>query len=272
MDHSKNQGQKDTTKIMKVLTFNCWAINYVPFVTKDRKQRVTAIAQYLAKETDAETKDSIYDLVCLQELWTKADRNLIKEACKKSLPYSAEFHGGVVGSGTMILSKWPILETKFKKFSLNGYMHEFWHGDAFAAKGIGMAKLMIGSPKNPFIVNAYVSHYHAEYSRVNDAYATDRVVQALEAGDFIEMTSQNTDAILYCGDFNTEPGDLPHRVLTQYYNLKDSQSHLAEKLKTCYAKENSYRSCDGEKNPREITIDYVMYQSLFNSKVCNLKN
>ena len=73
MDYSKNQGQKDTTKIMKVLTFNCWAINYVPFVTKDRKQRVTAIAQYLAKETDAETKDSIYDLVCLQELWTKVD-------------------------------------------------------------------------------------------------------------------------------------------------------------------------------------------------------
>ena len=90
MDHSKNQGQKDTTKIMKVLTFNCWAI---PFVTKDRKQRVTAISQYLAKETDAETKDSIYDLVCLQELWTKADRNLIKEACEKSLPYSVSFYG-----------------------------------------------------------------------------------------------------------------------------------------------------------------------------------
>ena len=34
---------------MKVLTFNCWAIGYVPFMTKDRKQRVTAIAQYLAK-------------------------------------------------------------------------------------------------------------------------------------------------------------------------------------------------------------------------------
>ena len=36
-------------KVMKVLTFNCWAIGYVPFMTKDRKQRVTAIAQYLAK-------------------------------------------------------------------------------------------------------------------------------------------------------------------------------------------------------------------------------
>ena len=93
MDYSKNQVQKDTAKVMKILTFNCWAIAYVPFVTKDRKKRVTAIAQYLAKETDAETQESNYDLVCLQELWTKADRNLIKEACEKSLPYSVSFYG-----------------------------------------------------------------------------------------------------------------------------------------------------------------------------------
>ena len=58
---------------------------------------------------------------------------------------------GVVGSGTMILSKWPILETKFKKFSLNGYKHEVWYGDALAGSGIGMAKLMIGSPQHHFI-------------------------------------------------------------------------------------------------------------------------
>ena len=79
-------------KLMKVLTFNCWAIGYVPFMTKDRKQRVTAIAQYLAKEIDTK-KESNYDLVCLQELWTEADRNLIKEACQKSLPYSVCFYG-----------------------------------------------------------------------------------------------------------------------------------------------------------------------------------
>ena len=112
-----------------------------------------------------------------------------------------------------------------------------------------------------------MSHYHAEYNRENDAYKADRLVQALEAGEFIELTSQCTDAVIYCGDFNTEPGDLPHRVLTQYYNLNDSQSQLQDKMATCYAKENTYRSCDGDANPREITIDYVMYKSLFNAKV-----
>ena len=72
---------------MKVLTFNCWAIGYVPFMTKDREQRVVAIARFLA------TKKEYYDLVCLQELWTSADRNLIKEACENSLPYSVSFYG-----------------------------------------------------------------------------------------------------------------------------------------------------------------------------------
>ena len=74
-------------KVMKVLTFNCWAIGYVPFMTKDRKQRVTAIARYLT------AKKEYYDLVCLQELWTSSDRNLIKEACEKVLPYSVSFYG-----------------------------------------------------------------------------------------------------------------------------------------------------------------------------------
>ena len=55
----------------------------------------------------------------------------------------------------MILSKWPILETKFKKFSLNGYKHEVWYGDALAGSGIGMAKLMIGSPQHHFIGTNY---------------------------------------------------------------------------------------------------------------------
>ena len=58
-----------------------------------------------------------------------------------------------------------MIETRFKKFSLNGFKHQFWYGDALAGSGIGMAKLMIGTPENHLLVNAYVSHYHAEYNR-----------------------------------------------------------------------------------------------------------
>ena len=51
------------------------------------------------------------------------------------------------------------------KYSLNGYKHQVWYGDALAGSGIGMAKLMVGDLKEHFIINAYVSHYHAEYNR-----------------------------------------------------------------------------------------------------------
>ena len=93
------------------------------------------------------------------------------------------------------------------------------------------------------------------------------MVQALEAGDFINITSNDADAVIYCGDFNTEPGDLPHRILTQYYGLRDTHDSSKEKLFTCFAEENTYRECDGIKNPRPKTIDYIMYKSYFETKV-----
>jgi hypothetical protein len=65
----------------------------------------------------------------------------------------------------MILSRWPILSTNYKKFTLNGYKHQIWYGDALAGSGIGLAKLMIGTDDDHYLVNAYVSHYHAEYNR-----------------------------------------------------------------------------------------------------------
>ena len=65
----------------------------------------------------------------------------------------------------MILSKWPIVETNFRQFSMNGFKHEIWYGDALAGSGIGMAKVKIGQDLDAFWVNVFVSHYHAEYDR-----------------------------------------------------------------------------------------------------------
>ena len=75
------------------------------------------------------------------------------------------FFRGVIGSGTMILSKWPFVETNFRQFSMNGFKHQVWYGDALAGSGIGMARLKIGFENDVFLLNVYVSHYHAEYDR-----------------------------------------------------------------------------------------------------------
>lgn len=103
--------------------------------------------------------------------------------------------------------------------------------------------------------------------RKNDRYKADRVIQALESGEFINWTCTEADAIIYCGDFNTEPGDLPHQILTRIYGLTDAQIEVEPKMATCYASENTYRLCDGDPNPRAITIDYIMYKSLIPSEV-----
>ena len=93
------------------------------------------------------------------------------------------------------------------------------------------------------------------------------MTQALEGGDFINITSNDADAVIYCGDFNTEPGDVPHKILTQYYGLQDCHESAAEKLYTCFALENTYRECDGDTNPRAKTIDYIMLKSYFEARV-----
>ena len=83
----------------------------------------------------------------------------------ENLFYFFFFFRGVIGSGTMILSKWPFVETNFRQFSMNGFKHQVWYGDALAGSGIGMARLKIGFENDVFLLNVYVSHYHAEYDR-----------------------------------------------------------------------------------------------------------
>jgi hypothetical protein len=87
----------------------------------------------------------------------------------------------------------------------------------------------------------------------------DRVVQALEAGNFISMTSTGSDLNIYCGDFNTEPGDLPHKILTDLFQLKDSHEvNGSSVLKTHYCKDNTFTEAHID---RPITIDYIMHKT-----------
>ena len=83
----------------------------------------------------------------------------------------------------------------------------------------------------------------------------DRVVQALEAGNFIESTSAGSDFCLFCGDFNTEPGDLPHQILTRLFQLSDS--HMTSLLKTHYRQDNTFTE---PQITRPITIDYILHK------------
>lgn len=53
-----------------------------------------------------------------------------------------------------IMSRYPIVDTHYHSFILNGYLHMVWHGDWFGGKGIGLCRLNVKG----FIVDVYTTH------------------------------------------------------------------------------------------------------------------
>ncbi|KAG5877679.1 hypothetical protein JTB14_003834 [Gonioctena quinquepunctata] len=231
----------------KIFTLNCWGI---AVISKDRKKRMQAIAEYLAT--------SHYDVVCLQELWTDRDFFLIRDKVVGALPYSHYFYSGVTGSGVCILSKHQIEETFFHQWPLNGYIHKLQHGDWFGGKGVGLCKLKV----NNFTINVYTAHLHAEYNRKSDEYEAHRVLQAYDTAQFILLTSQCADLVVLAGDLNTEPGDLAYRVMLAVPGLRDAFEHAEvpqEHRATFENERNSYAPFSiGNQNCGQ-RIDYIMY-------------
>lgn len=116
---------------VSVFTLNCWGIGMG--VSRDRVVRMRAIGQHLA--------DTDYDIVCLQEVWCPEDFQTITSLARDSLPFHHFFDHGIIGSGTAILCKVPVVDAAFHEFSLNGYPHKILHGDWFAGKGIGVCNI-----------------------------------------------------------------------------------------------------------------------------------
>lgn len=207
-----------------MFTLNCWGLK---FVSKQRKERFAAIAEYLS-----EHPGSGYDVVFLQEVWVNEDYEELKKKLTKSpdlYPFSHYFDNGIIGSGTCIFSKVRLQDANYHEFAMNGYPTNFWHGDWFASKGIGVCQIRFGTSSyknlphsNFFDIHLYVSHYHANYDPSNDIYLGHRVIHAFESAQWIKLTSSAADLTIYAGDFNTDPSSLPYRILRNVATLQDA--------------------------------------------------
>ncbi|KAF4527422.1 hypothetical protein B566_EDAN015942 [Ephemera danica] len=231
----------------------------IPFVSKDRAVRMDAIANQLATGK--------YDVVCLQEVWSNDDFDLIKDRVKEKLPYAHYFHSGVIGSGVCILSKYPITDTLFHQWSVNGYCHKIQHGDWFGGKGVGLCRLDV----NGSVVNVYTAHLHAEYDRDNDEYLAHRVVQAFDTAQFVKLTSAPHSLSIIGGDLNTEPEDLAFRIIMSTAQLKDAHDQVAV-ADECNGTNESTRNSYADKAllkvaPQGKRIDYILFREPRDSQV-----
>jgi len=235
---------------IKVFTLNCWGIWGV---STHRVARMRAIAQHLA--------DSDYDLVLLQEVWVPSDFEHICKVAKDALPFTHFFDQGIIGTGTCVLSKVPIVDAVFHEFSMNGYPHQVLHGDWFAGKGLGVVTLDF----HGLNIHVFVSHLHAEYCRRKDIYLGHRVLQALEAAQWVKLTAPGADLTIYAGDFNTEPGDVPYRILRCVGGLEDAweaSQGTSGGGETCGTPQNTYCTiAEQEEYPRGKRIDYILHSA-----------
>ncbi|XP_031312004.1 sphingomyelin phosphodiesterase 2 isoform X2 [Camelus dromedarius] len=192
---------------LRVFNLNCWGI---PYLSKHRADRVKRLGDFLNMES--------FDLALLEEVWSEQDFQDLRQKLLPTYPAAHYFRSGIIGSGLCVFSKHPIQEFTQHVFTLNGYPYMIHHGDWFCGKAVGLLVLHLSG----LVLNAYVTHLHAEYNRQKDVYLAHRVAQAWELAQFIHHTSKKADMVLLCGDLNLHPKDLGCRLLKEWTGLCDA--------------------------------------------------
>lgn len=203
---------------IRLLTFNCWGLK---FVSKQRKERLEAIAEKIAAE------EAHYDVVALQEVWCHEDWEFIDRVCSPAFKYRRKFYAGIVaGPGLAVLSKIPIESTFLYRFPINGRPSAFWRGDWFVGKSVAVTLLRPAGPGGVPIA-VLNSHMHAPYAPTGDAaYECHRACQAWDFSKLAKLLKKAGYAVIIVGDLNSRPGSLPHKFLTLETGLVDSWEQL----------------------------------------------
>lgn len=123
-----------------------------------------------------------------------------------------------MGSGLATFSKYPIQQTFFKRYILNGEPHQVFHGDWFSGKGIGACRINL---PNDRILDFYNTHLHAEYDVHTNFYMVHRMCQLQELVQFVELTSRPNHAIVVVGDLNTIPESTPYELFFRKHSLSN---------------------------------------------------
>jgi endonuclease/exonuclease/phosphatase family metal-dependent hydrolase len=189
---------------LKVLTFNVWGLPFTP----DRSTRLRAIAQKIA--------DIDPDLVCLQECWIEADRQLLNtQLAATRLKYVEYYPSGAFGSGLMILSAYPITNKFFWRYTQNGKWYKLWHGDWWGGKGVALAQVQF--PKQHGVLNIFNTHLIAAYQ--DDRYDDDRLSQMQELASVLKTATDGRYPALILGDLNCGPGTSEYERLRANANV-----------------------------------------------------
>ncbi|KAI8329080.1 Endonuclease/exonuclease/phosphatase [Chlamydoabsidia padenii] len=192
---------------LSILSLNCWGL-YV--VSKKRKFRLNAIAEAIQQAS--------YDIVTLQEVWVHDDYKKLKSCVSTKLPHAKYFYSGALGSGLVILSRFPIIQTSYYQYTLAGRPLKVFHGDYYVGKGCASACL-----EHPIvgIIQVFTTHLHAGYGK-SDEYQGHRISESWELANLIRSASAQGRQVIVTGDFNSTPTTYNYRLLIEHAFMTDS--------------------------------------------------
>lgn len=220
-------------KTLSVLSLNCWGLY---LVSKQRKFRLRAIAEYLSRQS--------YDIVALQECWMRQDFEYIKNRVEAQLPYAKYFLSGTLGCGLVILSKYPILASSLLKFTLAGRPLMILEGDYYVGKACG--SVTIDHPEIG-LIDVFTSHLLACYED-NDIYEAQRITECWQIANSIRASAAQGRHVILAGDFNSIPSSNCYQILKNHGFMTDSwleinEQNMKEHLGPLERKELSPKEC-----------------------------
>lgn len=201
----------------KVLTYNVYA---KPDLTEARYtfERLKLICQQL--------KSGPWDVVLIQEAWTAKGRQALSRC---GFPHVMDLSQtgstdkeGHLGSGLLILSRWPLLQQKRHVLTRpSGFKAIFQHGEALVRKSVYLAQIQLPASKFVWIANThFVANYCSRPSFKDcSSYQEIRAKQLEQMAHYIFSIVKN-DPVILGGDFNMGEHPVSRDVGWQQFPLR----------------------------------------------------
>ena len=175
---------------MRVVTWNLWGLLWL---TPRRAERMQIIAREIVKMKP--------DIVGFQEVFVQSDRDLLKTTLREAgLPHAHYFPSGLVGSGLLLVSRYPIESDGFIRYAENGRPEAVHHGDWWAGKGLSLSTLRLPGGSLLFVGN---THMHAGYR--GHPYHATKLAQGRQLMPWARRVKETGLPALWLGDWNNKP-------------------------------------------------------------------
>lgn len=224
---------------LRILTLNAWAL---PWPLTDRPNaRMEAIGGRLAS-LDA-------DVVAFQEVWSPSARRRLIDAGRRAGYDEVWSKPGSIGaSGMLVMSRLPIRESRFIRFSLCGFPQDVTRGDYYGGKGIAIVTL--DTPAGPVaLLSTHLIPHYGDYGP-DDTYMGHRIAEVVELADAL---AQIEIPAIVVGDFNFTEREPEYEVLMGLSGLTDVAAAL-EWREVTIVPGPPYRA---NESPPGVRIDYV---------------